>query len=73
MNEKKWDLDYVFTCVGGGGLAAGMSIVLSELSPDTKIIGVEPEDTCSMSKSLKAGKVVGNDVISRFCDGSSVK
>ena len=39
-NEK---IDYVFVPIGGGGLLAGIVTVFSVLSPDTKIIGVEPK------------------------------
>lgn len=32
-------IDYVFTCVGGGGLASGIGSYLSQMAPDTKLIG----------------------------------
>lgn len=31
--------NYVFTCVGGGGLASGLSCYLSQMAPDVKVIG----------------------------------
>ncbi|KRX09453.1 Tryptophan synthase beta subunit-like PLP-dependent enzymes superfamily [Pseudocohnilembus persalinus] len=66
------DIDYVMLPVGGGSLAAGMSITFKELSEDTKIIGVEPEGADSMSQSFQQGKVIEIEHPSRFCDGSSV-
>ncbi|KAL3775106.1 hypothetical protein HJC23_004338 [Cyclotella cryptica] len=41
--EESITLDYLFVCVGGGGLIAENSLVASAISPNTKIIGVEPE------------------------------
>ena len=35
-------VDYLFLPVGGGGLASGVSAAFHHLSPQTKIIGVEP-------------------------------
>ena len=32
-------LDYVFVCCGGGGLLSGMSCYLSQMSPETAVIG----------------------------------
>merc|ERR1719183_987351 len=36
-------LDYLFVCVGGGGLISGCALAAGELAPNCKIIGVEPE------------------------------
>ena len=33
------NLDYVFTCCGGGGLCSGLASYLSQMSPETKLIG----------------------------------
>ncbi len=65
--------DYLFVAIGGGGLAAGASLVLKELSPATKLIGVEPELAPSMSASLAADSVLALDEIDSFVDGASVK
>ncbi len=43
--------DHVLIPVGGGGLIAGVSPVLKEHWPDTRIIGVEPEMVPSLSAS----------------------
>jgi threonine dehydratase len=34
--------DGLITCLGGGGLCAGISLAMNKLSPRTKIFGVEP-------------------------------
>ena len=36
--------DALVTCIGGGGLCAGISLAMSEYSPQTKIFGAEPQD-----------------------------
>lgn len=66
-------IDYVFIPVGGGGLSAGLSSVFKALSPNTKIIGVEPEGAPSMSVSLKNNKNTQIDNIEKFIDGAAVK
>jgi threonine dehydratase len=42
IEDAKTPVDYLFVPIGGGGLAAGISTVFKALSPETKIIGVEP-------------------------------
>jgi threonine dehydratase len=43
------------------------------LSPNTKIIGVEPEGAPAMYQSLKEGKIVTLDHIDNFVDGAAVR
>ncbi len=66
-------LDYIFVPVGGGGLAAGLSSVFNNLSPTTKIIGVEPKGAASMSTSIKNNKNTTIEHIDNFVDGAAVK
>jgi threonine dehydratase len=66
-------IDYLFVPVGGGGLAAGVISVFKELSPETKIIGVEPEGAPSMSTSIKKGVNTKLDKIDKFVDGAAVQ
>ncbi len=65
--------DFLIMAIGGGGLAAGASLVLRELSPNTRLVGVEPELAPSMSASLAAHEVVTLAEIDSFVDGASVK
>ena len=69
-NEK---IDAIIVPVGGGGLISGVLSVFKQLSPETKIIGVEPEGAPSMSKSLTNNTVTSLDKIDPFVDGASVK
>jgi threonine dehydratase len=66
-------IDYVFVPVGGGGLCAGIGTYFRELSPDSKLIGVEPAGAPSMKEALKAGHPVKLEKIQRFVDGASVQ
>ena len=73
LQDSKKPLDYLFIPVGGGGLAAGVGAYLKQVSPKTKIIGVEPSGAPSMKKSLEAGKVIPLENIDKFVDGASVQ
>ncbi len=66
-------VDYLFVPIGGGGLAAGTGAYFKASSPDTKIIGLEPEGAPSMLKALENGAPVTLDHIDRFVDGAAVK
>ena len=73
LNQIQEPIDYVFVPVGGGGLASGVSSIFKILSPNTKIIGVEPEGAPSMTVSIKSGKNVRLKEIDKFVDGAAVK
>jgi len=71
--EDQSKIDYVFVPIGGGGLAAGVGTYFKTYSPQTQIIGVEPEGAPSMSRALEAGEPVTLSEIERFVDGAAVK
>lgn len=73
LEQSGEPVDYLFVPIGGGGLAAGICTVFRELSPQTKIIGVEPSAAASMKKALENGKPVLLEKISRFVDGAAVQ
>ncbi len=73
INQTKDPIDYVFVAVGGGGLASGLCGVFKELSPNTKIIGVEPQGAASMKISIANGKNTELEQIDKFVDGAAVK
>lgn len=66
-------VDYLFVPIGGGGLAAGTGTYFKTFSPQTQIIGLEPEGAPAMYQSLEAGKPIVLDQIDRFVDGAAVK
>lgn len=71
--EDESEIDYLFVPIGGGGLSAGVGAYFKTYSPNTKIIGLEPEGAPSMKEALKAGHPVILEEIERFVDGASVK
>jgi len=73
LKQSRNTIDYVFIPVGGGGLASGLSTMFKQLSPQTKIIGVEPEGAPSMLSSIQQDKVVELKKIERFVDGAAVR
>ncbi|MGB2128425.1 MAG: threonine ammonia-lyase [Flavicella sp.] len=73
LEQADAPIDYLFLPVGGGGLAAGVTSVFKVLSPDTKIIGVEPSGAPSLTNSIKLGKNTSLTKIEKFIDGAAVK
>jgi len=73
LEASKKQIDYLFIPIGGGGLAAGLSTVFRELSPNTKIIGVEPEGAPAMKTAIAKGKNIPLETIDKFVDGAAVK
>ncbi len=73
MQDSQQKIDYIFVPIGGGGLAAGLGAYIKQISPKTKIIGVEPLGAQSMKTSLERGEVVELEHIDKFIDGASVK
>lgn len=66
-------IDYLFVPIGGGGLASGIITVFQKLSPNTKIIGVEPLGAPSMKKAIEQGEAIRLHSIDKFVDGAAVK
>ncbi|RUA09684.1 MAG: threonine dehydratase [Flavobacteriia bacterium] len=73
LEDSKQPIDYIFVPVGGGGLASGIISVFKEISPETKIIGVEPEGAPSLKTSLEKGENTELASINKFVDGAAVK
>ena len=70
--EDQPDVDYLFAPVGGGGLIAGVGLYFKKVSPDTRIIGVEPQGAPSMFEAIRQGRPVTLKDIEQFVDGASV-
>ena len=73
INQFNNQLDYLFIPIGGGGLISGAINVFKQLSPKTKIIGIEPKGAPSMYQSIKQNELVTLDKIDGFVDGVAVK
>lgn len=66
-------IDYLFLPVGGGGLSAGVGTLVRQMSPATRIIGVEPAGAPAMHASLARGERVTLEQIDTFVDGAAVR
>lgn len=66
-------IDYLFAPIGGGGLASGLCTVFKQLSPKTKIVGVEPFGAASMKTSIENRENTTLSDIDKFVDGAAVK
>lgn len=73
IQSSAFPIDYVFVPVGGGGLISGVGSYFRQVSPQTKIIGVEPAGAPSMKRSLEAGEAVTLAEIDKFVDGAAVQ
>jgi len=73
FQELSDTIDYMFIPIGGGGLVSGFISVFKQLSPKTKIIGVEPSGAASMDISIKNNKLTELKEIDTFVDGAAVK
>jgi len=67
------EVDVVFCCIGGGGLASGVGMFLKSVKPSIKVVGVEASDAPSMKASLDAGHVVELPSVGLFADGAAVR
>ena len=66
-------VDYLFIPIGGGGLAAGVSLVARFLQPGIRIIGVEAQESASMQAAMRAGQPVTLAEVGHFAEGAAVK
>lgn len=67
--EEVGDLDYLFVCLGGGGLLAGSALSARQLSPNCKIYGVEPVLGNDGQMSFRKGEIVHIDTPATIADG----
>ena len=71
--EDAGQLDYLFVCLGGGGLTSGCALAAHELSPGCKVIGVEPEAGNDVQQSFRSGKIVKIPVPQTIADGAQTQ
>ena len=66
-------VDAVFVPVGGGGLIAGIGSYIKALTPEVRIVGVEPYESDALYRSLAAGRRIRLDRVGIFADGVAVR
>ena len=72
VRQHQEPLDAVFVPVGGGGLLAGVAAYLRYVWPQTRIVGVEPEDAACLQAALARGRRVTLPEVGLFADGCAV-
>jgi len=73
LEDARVPIDYIFVAIGGGGLASGLGAYFNQMSPHTKIIGVEPSGAAAMYAARLKGEVVELEKIDPFVDGAAVQ
>ena len=73
LRQCQGPIDAIFVAIGGGGLIGGIAAYVKRVRPEVKIIGVQPEDSDAMARSLAAGRRVKLAHVGLFADGVAVK
>ncbi len=73
LDKYQKPIDYLFVPIDGGALASGISTVFKQLSPLTKIIGVQALGTTSIKTDIPDKKSSRFNGICKFVDGSTAK
>ncbi|MDE6483730.1 MAG: threonine ammonia-lyase IlvA [Rikenellaceae bacterium] len=71
IQEATAPVDYLFVPIGGGGLASGVGSYFKQISPSTKVIGVEPAGAASMKAAIEAGHPVKLPSLDNCGDGAA--
>jgi threonine dehydratase len=72
VRQHQQPLDALFVPVGGGGLLAGVAAYVKYVWPETRIIGVEPEDAACLKLALDRGRRATLPEVGLFADGCAV-
>jgi len=73
LRQCQGPVDAIFVAIGGGGLIGGIAAYVKRVRPEIKVIGVQPEDSDAMARSLAAGRRVKLAHVGLFADGVAVK
>jgi len=73
LRQCQGPIDAIFVAIGGGGLVSGIAAYVKRVRPEIRIIGVQPEDSDAMARSLAAGRRVKLAHVGLFADGVAVK
>ncbi|KRC20910.1 threo-3-hydroxy-L-aspartate ammonia-lyase [Acidovorax sp. Root217] len=71
--EEMPDLDYLFVCVGGGGLLAGSLLAAEALAPNCRVVGVEPEAGNDGQQSFRTRQLVQIPTPHTIADGAQTR
>ncbi|MDA9122512.1 pyridoxal-phosphate dependent enzyme [Paracoccaceae bacterium] len=62
-------IDNLFISIGGGGLISGISAVIKNHSPGTKVWGISAKNSCTLADSIKAGEMIETEHFDTLADG----
>ena len=71
--EDAGALDYLFVCLGGGGLLSGSALAARALAPRCQVIGVEPEAGNDGQQSFRSGSIVHIETPRTIADGAQTQ
>ena len=71
--EETGPLDYLFVCMGGGGLVSGAALAARALSPGCQVYGVEPAAGNDGQQSLRSGAIVRIATPATIADGAQTQ
>ena len=71
LMQQAPDLDAVFVSVGGGGLVGGLGTAIKRIRPQTRIVGVWPENSAAMLGALEAGAIIDVEERDTLSDGTA--
>jgi len=72
VRQHQEPLDALFVPVGGGGLIAGVAAYVKYVWPETRIVGVEPEDAACLKLAMERGRRATLPEVGLFADGCAV-
>ncbi|MEF8778518.1 MAG: threonine ammonia-lyase [Natronomonas sp.] len=70
--EQCPEVETVVVPIGGGGLIAGISTAITELT-DARVIGVQAEGAASAAESVAKGEIVERDSVDTIADGIATR
>ena len=68
--DEVGDLDTLLVCCGGGGLLSGCAMAADALSPDCRVVGVEPEAGDDATRTFHSGTLHTVDNPDTIADGA---
>jgi threonine dehydratase len=71
--EEIGGLDYLFVCLGGGGLLSGCALAARTLAPRCQVIGVEPASGNDGQQSFRGKSIVRIDTPKTIADGAQTQ
>lgn len=71
--EEVGSLDYLLVPVGGGGLISGSAVSAEAMSPECRVIGVEPEAGNDGQLSFQSGRIISIDTPQTIADGAQTQ